>query len=99
MRLILVHAGFPPPKTQIPLCWEDGYPRYYLDMGWEEFMVAVEYDGQQHRTDAAQYRGDVLRSEYLAARGWRRIAILAGHRGPDIVRRVEQAGVPRSSLR
>lgn len=95
LRLVLIEAGFPRPRTQIPVCAADGYPRYYLDMGWEEFMVAVEYDGEQHRTDDGQYRGDVLRSEYLDGLGWRRIRVLAGHRREDIARRVEQAGVPR----
>lgn len=96
LRLLLVEAGFPRPRTQIPVLAPDGYPRYYLDMGWPELMVAVEYDGEQHRTDAGQYRGDVTRSEYIERLGWRRIRVLAGHRGPDIVRRVARAGVPRS---
>ncbi len=96
LRLLLVEAGFPRPRTQIPVCAPDGYPLYYLDMGWPEFKVAVEYDGEQHRTDTGQYRGDVTRSEYIEALGWRRIRVLAGHRGPDIVRRVARAGVPRS---
>lgn len=95
LRLVLIEAGFPRPQTQIPVCAGDGFPRYYLDMGWEEFMVAVEYDGEQHRTDDEQYRGDVARSEYLDGLGWRRIRVLAGHRREDIVRRVAQAGVPR----
>lgn len=96
LRLVLIDAGFPRPRTQIPVLAPDGYPIYYLDMGWEEFMVAAEYDGQQHRTDPDQYRGDVMRSEYIETRGWRRIRVLAGDRRADIVRRVEEAGVPRA---
>lgn len=95
LRLLLMDAGFPRPATQIPVAAPDGYPRYFLDMGWEEFMVAVEYDGEQHRIDLRQYRGDVARSEYIDGQGWRRIRVLAGHRSGDIVRRVELAGVPR----
>ena len=90
LRLLLIEAGFPRPQTQIPVLSPDGYPRYHLDMGWPEAMVAVEYDGEQHRTDTVQYRGDITRSEYIEAQGWRRIRVLAGHRGPDIVRRVER---------
>jgi hypothetical protein len=97
LRLLLVEAGFPRPRTQIPVFAPDGYPRYLLDMGWPEFMVAVEYDGEYHRTDTGQYRGDVTRSEYIEALGWRRIRVIAGDRGPDVVRRVERAGVPRAS--
>ena len=96
LRMLLIAAGFPRPRTQIPVPWPDGYPRYFLDMGWEEFMTAVEYDGQHHRTDPVQYRNDVARSEYVTAKGWRRIAVLAGDREADIVRRVERLGVPRA---
>ena len=95
LRLLLIEAGFPRPRTQIPLLGDDGRPRYYLDMGWKAHTVAVEYDGQQHRTDPAQYRWDVTRSERIAEMGWRRIAVLAGDRGPGIIDRVERAGVPR----
>ena len=97
LRLLLIDAGFPRPQTQIPVRDHDGVPMYYLDMGWEEFMVAAEYDGQQHRTDTRQYRRDVMRSEYLESLGWRRVRVLAGHRRDDIVRRVSRAGVPRNS--
>ena len=90
LRMLLIEAGFPRPRTQIPVLAPDGYPLYYLDMGWPEVMVAVEYDGEQHRTDARQYRGDVTRSEYIESLGWRRIRVLAGDRGPGIVRRVER---------
>lgn len=95
LRLLLMEAGFPRPRTQIPVPAPDGYPLYFLDMGWEEFMVAVEYDGEQHRTDIVQYRHDVVRAEYVDSIGWRRIRVLAGDRRDDIIRRVERAGVPR----
>lgn len=88
LRLVLIEAGFPPPVTQIPVLGTDGFPRYYLDMGWPELMVAVEYDGEQHRLDRAIYRDDLIRSEYIAAQGWSRIRVIAGDRRPDIVRRV-----------
>ena len=90
LRLLLVDAGFPRPQTQIPVLAPDGYPRYFLDMGWTDFMVAVEYDGEQHRVNTSQYRGDVARSEYLESLGWRRIRVVAGDRAADIVRRVER---------
>ena len=95
LRLVLIEAGFPRPQTQVPVRAPNGYPRYFLDMGWPEYMVAVEYDGEQHRVDSAQYRGDVIRSEFLDGLGWRRIRVLAGHRREDVVARIVAAGVPR----
>lgn len=98
LRLVLIEAGFPRAQTQIPVPAPDGHPRYFLDLGWPEYMVAVEYDGEQHRTDPAQYRGDVMRSEYVDGMGWRRIRVLAGHRREDVVARVVAAGVPRDFI-
>ncbi len=55
LRLLLIDAGLPRPATQIPVTTPDGAQVYYLDMGWEEPMVAVEYDGEHHRLDRWQY--------------------------------------------
>jgi hypothetical protein len=44
LRLLLIDAGFPRPVTQIPVV--DGWRLVrILDMGWEDFKVAAEYDG------------------------------------------------------
>ena len=91
LRLLLIEAGLPRPETQIPVPRLDGYSHYFLDMGWRDVMVAVEYDGEQHRVDRNIYRDDLARSEYIAHVGWRRIRVIAGHRKADIVRRVRQA--------
>ncbi|BCI54742.1 hypothetical protein NIIDNTM18_40200 [Mycolicibacterium litorale] len=56
LRLLLIRAGYPRPRTQIPVLRADGRSKYYLDMGWEEQMVAVEYDGDHHRTDPSAMR-------------------------------------------
>ncbi len=91
LRLLLSDAGFPRPQTQIPVPGEDGYPRYFLDMGWEDIRLAVEYDGDQHRTSRPQFVKDVERLEYLRQAGWTHITVLNEHRGYDVVRRVRHA--------
>jgi very-short-patch-repair endonuclease len=48
-------------------------------MGWEEWMVGVEYDGEQHWKDPAAYEDDINRLEFLAARGWRIVRVSANH--------------------
>ncbi|MUL46706.1 DUF559 domain-containing protein [Mycobacterium sp. CBMA293] len=87
LRLMLIHAGFPPPQTQIPVLGPDGYPMYFLDMGWEELMLAVEYDGMQH---ADQLGYDINRADYLTRVGWTHVRVAAGHRRPGIIARVER---------
>jgi Protein of unknown function (DUF559) len=91
LRLLLINAGLPRPQTQIPVCDETGNAIAYLDMGWEDVKVAVEYDGDQHRSDRYQYNWDVRRSEILHRLGWTVIRVVAGDRPADIVRRVKSA--------
>lgn len=88
LRLVLVGGGFPRPKTQVPVQGQDGRIIYYLDMGWPDLMLAVEYDGQQHRLDDRQYKSDLRRSEYLSSLGWTVVRVVAGDRKDDILRRV-----------
>ncbi len=81
LRLLLIRAGFPRPQTQIPVYDEYGQLIAVLDMGWEECMFAVEYDGEHHRTDPLQYRKDIRRLETLQRLGW--IVIRVGRRRPS----------------
>lgn len=97
LRLLLVEAGLPRPRTQIPVRSADGWSVYYLDLGWEDAKVAVEYDGEHHRTDRLQYAKDVRRLEDLGRLGWIVIRVLAGDTKTDILRRVRAAFARRSS--
>jgi very-short-patch-repair endonuclease len=90
IRLMLMDAGLPRPQTQIPVRAPDGHPRYYLDMGWEDVMVAVEYDGRHH-TDRPVYSRDIIRLEYVNAVGWTVVRVVAEHRRAEIAHRVRQA--------
>lgn len=91
LRWILVQAGLPRPQTQIPVLADDGFVIAYLDMGWPEVMVAVEYDGDHHRTDRYQYVKDIRRRELLERMGWIIITVVAEDRPTDIVTRVRVA--------
>lgn len=74
-RLVLVRAGLPKPETQIHVVDEWGHTVAYLDMGWRDRRVAVEYDGAQHWTDPRQRRRDIERLANVEALGWRVIRI------------------------
>ncbi len=91
LRLVLIRAGLPRPQTQIPVCGPDGAPFAYLDMGWPDSMVAVEYDGDQHRTDRWQYVKDIRRRERLEQLGWTVVTVVAEDHPADVVRRVRRA--------
>jgi very-short-patch-repair endonuclease len=91
LRVVLIQAGLPRPQTQIPVRNEFGNAIAYLDMGWEDVKVAVEYDGEQHRSDRRQYTWDVRRLETLERLGWIVVRVLAGDRPAEVIRRVRAA--------
>jgi very-short-patch-repair endonuclease len=91
LRLLLIGAGYPRPQTQIPVVSSDGYRQYYLDMGWEELMLAVEYDGDHHRLNRAGFAYEIQRAEDIAEVGWLVIRVAARHRRADVLHRVGRA--------
>ncbi len=94
VRLLLIRAGAPVPQTQIPIRNASGRVVRRLDMGWPAYRVGVEYDGQQHWTDAAAHAEDIYRLDFLAEQGWIIIRVSARHlrHAPqDIWHRAERA--------
>ena len=97
LRLLLVRAGFPAVQTQIAVRNEWGWAEAYLDMGWEDIKVAIEYDGDQHRSDRRQYVKDIDRLEMLEQRyGWIVVRVIAEHHPDDVIRRVREARARRA---
>lgn len=91
LRLLVIRCGLPKPQTQIPVRSDDGLPLAYLDLGWPELRVAVEYDGDQHRTDRRQYIKDIRRYEMLERMGWIIVRVVAEDHPADIIRRIRRA--------
>jgi hypothetical protein len=91
LRLLLIRAGFPPPQTQIPVY--DGYGGLvaFLDMGWEHLKLAVEYEGDHHRTDRRQFNRDIRRAEAVAELGWIVVRVTAEDTPGGIIARVSAA--------
>jgi hypothetical protein len=90
IRLLLIDAGFPRPETQIPVL-AGRRPLAWLDMGWEQYQVAVEYDGDHHRKDRRQYVKDIARLRMLESLGWIVIRVIAEDSPRDVITRVEAA--------
>jgi very-short-patch-repair endonuclease len=88
LRLLLVRDGLPRPVTQIRV------GRRRIDMGWPEWKVGVEYDGEQHWTNPDDYADDIERLEYLAAQGWIIVRVSSRqlrYYRPEILARVQRA--------
>jgi hypothetical protein len=99
LRLLLIDAGYPRPTTQIPVIDESGHEFAYLDMGWEDVMIAVEYDGDQHRTNRVQWAWDVKRLRKVQQLDWYHIKVIAEDRPADVLERVARAWTLRRDRR
>jgi very-short-patch-repair endonuclease len=62
-RMIIVLDGLPVPVLQHPV------GPYLLDLAYPEIRLAIEYDGEAHRTQERAMR-DLDRQAYLSAAGW-----------------------------
>lgn len=97
LRLIIIDDGMPRPQTQIPVFDGPGDPFAFVDMGWEDIKVGVEYDGEQHRLNDWQYRWDLRRADRLQRLRWINVRVTAGDRRDEILRRVRAARACRLS--
>lgn len=77
-RALVVDAGLPRPRTQIP----DRLPaggNAFLDMGLPEYSTGIEYDGAEHHSRLDDVRHDEERRRLIAARGWQVVVAREEH--------------------
>jgi hypothetical protein len=91
LRLLYIDAGLPRPTTQIPIVEGRGRLVRMADMGWEEFMVVSEYDGDQHRTNRRQYTKDIRSLRRARELGWIVDQVIKEDRPAEIVERARTA--------
>lgn len=76
-RLVLLRHGLPDAEVNCHVdraMFDSGKPMS-LDIAWKHFKVAVEYDGDHHRTDKHQWRRDRKKRDRLRQLGWTIIVI------------------------
>jgi hypothetical protein len=66
-RMALVLGGLPRPRAQVDVFEAPGVHVARLDLGYDEWMVGLDYDGKDHR-DRWQY--DLERQERVRDLGW-----------------------------
>jgi hypothetical protein len=92
LRLVMVLAGLPEPACNVEL-GDEWFFIGRVDLYLREWNVAVEYEGDQHRTDAGVFGHDLERYEQLAAAG----VLVTGLQGPSAAPR-EVAGRIHAAL-
>jgi very-short-patch-repair endonuclease len=84
IRLIIVFDGLPVPVLQHPV------GPYFLDMAHPAIRLAIEYDGDAHRTQERAMR-DLTRQAYLTDNNWKVLrftAVQVLHRPWEVAARV-----------
>jgi very-short-patch-repair endonuclease len=88
LRLAIIRSGLPEPVVNYAI--DVGDKLLHADLAYPRHKVAVEYDGDQHRSDVRQYERDIDRLWQIESRGWRVVRInrshLAGGAGQAVAR-------------
>lgn len=92
-RLLLLRAGYPEPSTNLKVVDPSTGRHFYLDLAYEQFRIAIEYDGDFHRTNRRAWQKDLHKHEVLHQLGWVVLRItIADLRDPrDFFRRLSDA--------
>ncbi|TDB88141.1 hypothetical protein [Actinomadura sp. 7K534] len=70
VRVAVVKSGFPRPEAQVPVMGPHG-KSLYVDLGYPEFRVGVEYDGERYHSGRTARAHDERRRAWLAREmGW-----------------------------
>ena len=86
VRLLVIDAGLPEPVVNVPAFDDTGQFLALPDLSYPHLKIAIEYDGDHHRTDPATWRRDVERRQLLEGAGWLIITATAD----DVIRYPER---------
>jgi hypothetical protein len=70
LRLTIVNAGLPEPLGNVDARDSHGGWLARVDLSYPDRRIAIEYQGDHHRSDVRQWRDDIARTRALQACGW-----------------------------
>ncbi|WP_020575646.1 hypothetical protein [Actinopolymorpha alba] len=77
LRLLFVLAGLPEPQPGLEILDNHGQWVATADLQYRAQRIAIEYDGDLHRTNKRKWRHDVAARETLRQLGWEVIILTA----------------------
>lgn len=78
LRLWLISAGLPEPEIHPVVHCRLFNASIRPDLGYPAAKLALEYEGEQHRTDQQQWRTDISRVNALVQEGWLVLRVTSG---------------------
>jgi hypothetical protein len=79
LRVILVEAGLPLPDVNVEVRGPDVRFLARPDLRWPEQRVIIEYEGDHHRVQPAQWQRDLVRTTRLQAAGEEVVRVGSAH--------------------
>ncbi|MBM6590230.1 hypothetical protein [Brevibacterium sp. RIT 803] len=70
LRLWIISQGFPEPTVHPPVQCSNLSYVLHPDLGYPELRLAIEYEGDHHRSSDRQFAADNERIQNLVAQGW-----------------------------
>jgi hypothetical protein len=99
LRMLVVLAGLPEPTVNHII--RDSHTGAWLrrfELAYRELLIAIEYEGRQHREDDEVWAADIERREELDRDSWRVVQVISsGLRDAPLrtLQRIDQARVDR----
>ncbi|MCC9205290.1 endonuclease domain-containing protein [Arthrobacter sp. zg-Y769] len=83
LRLLIHHAGLPGPEINQWITGSDGRAISCPDLQYRRLRIALEYEGEHHLLDPAQWHRDIERDERLRQLGWVVLRFTKQHLRPE----------------
>lgn len=101
LRLLLLEHGFAEPVINHPIRLAGGGDEtrdFRLDLAYPHLRIAIEYDGDGHRTDRAQWAKDRRKDDMLHEAGWRVVRVTQAdlNKPEDLLARLTALHAPRT---
>jgi very-short-patch-repair endonuclease len=102
LRLAIVDAGLPEPAINFEVRNAAGEFVARVDLAYPVHRIAIEYEGDHHRTDRDIWRKDITRKDRVEDLAWRMIRVTIDDLAPsssDLIGRIRRARAAALSLK
>lgn len=97
LRLLLRDHGFAEPAINLTIKAPGSDQYFRVDLAYPHLRIAIEYDGDWHRTDRRRFRRDRRKDDVLHELGWRVVRVVdTDLTSPsEVIDRLRHLGAPR----